>query len=261
MMTLASQRTTRQRVLKWFLITLGIITLGIVALVIFVVIQLGGGVKWVFTSAPKATDQDVVAANTAGKAERDRLVTDLQSAGATAGLTRVTATSPHLACSVGQHNWKINNDYDLECSTTGKLILGSTHPSESVLREQLLAFHDQLAAHGWQSAYSTAPLTSIKDIVNQPPMAGTPGSRPLLEQDSYAMYFHGKRGGQGSATMGLGFTADLGDPEVRELDRIPYGTSTPEGGTAAGKDVREYLVGEPERYIVMISLTYQSFNG
>lgn len=261
MMTLVSQRTTRQRVLKWFLITLGIITLGIVALITFVVIQLGGGVKWVFTSAPKATDQHVVTANAAGSAERDRLVTDLQSAGAMAGLTRVTATSPNLGCREGQHNWKINNDYDLECSTNVKLILGSTHSSESVLRGQLLAFHDQLAAHQWQSAYSTTPLTSIKDILNQPPMAGTPGSRPLLEQGSSAMYFHGKRGGQGSATMSLSFTADQGDSAVRELDRVPYGTSSPEGGTAAGKDVREYLFGEPERYIVHIALTYQTFSG
>ena len=260
-MTLVPQRTTRRRVLKWFLITLGIITLGIVALVIFVIIQLGGGVKWVFTSAPKATDQQVVAANTAGSAQRDRLATGLQSAGALAGLTRVTATSPHLSCSEGQHNWKINNDYDLECTTNVRLILGSTHPSETALRTQLLAFHDQLAAGGWQSAYSTTPLTSIKDIVNAPPMAGTPGSRPLLEQSSSAMYFHGKRGGQGSATINLRFTADQGDWAVRELERVPYGTSTPEGGTPAQKDVREYLFGEPHRYIVNIALTYVTYYG
>ncbi len=208
MMTLVSQRTTRQRVLTWFLITLGIITLGIVALITFVVIQLGGGVKWVFTSAPNATDQRVVNANAAGNAERDRLVTDLQPAGARAGLTRVTATTPNLGCREGQHNWKINDDYDLECSTNVTLVLGSTHPSESVLRGQLLVFHDQLAAHEWQSAYSTNPLTSIRDILNQPPMAGTPGSRPLLEQGSSATYFHGKRGGQGSATISLSFIAD-----------------------------------------------------
>lgn len=260
-MTLVPQRTTRQRVLKWFLITLGIITLGIVALVIFVVIQLGGGVKWVFTSGPKATDQHVVALNTAGNTQRDQLVADLQSAGAAAGLTRVTATTPNLGCSEGQHNWKRNDDYDLECSTNVKLILGSGHPSESALRAQLLAFHDQLIAHAWQTAYKTTPLTSIKDIVNQPPISGTPGSRPLLEQSDSAMYFHGKRGGQGSATMSLSFIADQGDSAVRELDRVPYGTSNPEGGTAAGKDVRGYLFGEPERYIVHIALTYVTFYG
>ncbi len=258
-MTEVPQRTTRQRVLKWFLITVGITTLGIVALVIFVVIQLGGGVRWMFASAPKATDQNVVAANTAGGAQRDRLVADLQSAGATAGLTRVTATTPNLGCSEGQHNWKINNDYDLECSTNVRLILGSAHPSESALRAQLLALHDQLVAHGWQTAYTTTPLTSIKDIVNQLPISGTPGSRPLLEQSRSAMYFHGRRGGKGSATINVRFTADQGDWAVRELERVPFGTSNPEGGAPAVKDVREYLFGEPQRYIVNIALTYVTF--
>ena len=133
--------------------------------------------------------------------------------------------------------------------------------SETALRTQLLAFHDQLAAHGWQSAFSTTPLTSIKDIVNAPPKSGTPGSRPLLEQSSSARYFHGKRGGQGSATINLRFTADQDDWSVQGLDRVPYATSTPEGGPPALKDTREYLFGGPQRYIVNIALTYLTFSG
>lgn len=259
-MTVFQQRTTRRRVLKWVLITLGIITVGIVAMVTFVIIQLGGGLKWVFTSAPKATDEQVVAANTAGSAQRDKLVADLQSAGAAAGLMRVTATTPNLSCHEGQHNWKINNDYNLQCDTNTSLVLGSTHPSETVLKTQLLAFHDQLTAHGWQSAYTTTPLTSIKEIVNAPPISGTQGSLPLLEQGHSAMYFHGQRGGQGSATIDLRFTGDQGDWSVRGLDRVPYGTPTPEGGPRALRDTLAYLYADPDRYIVNIALTYQTFS-
>ncbi len=261
-MTLAQQHTTRRRVLKWFLLTLGTITVGIIALVIFVIVQLGGGLKWALTTAPKATDEHVVAANTAGSAQRDALVADLQSAGAAAGLMRVAATTPNLSCREGQHNWKINNDYDLQCDTNTSLVLGSTHSSEAALRTQLLALHDQLTAHGWQSAYTTTRLTSIKEIVNAPPpSSGTPGSRPLLEQGRSAMYFHGERGGQGSATIDLRFTADQGDWAVRGLDRVPSGSATPDGEPPALRDTQAYLFAHPDRYIVNIALTYQTFSG
>jgi len=257
----ARTRITRPRFLKGCLIAAGIFTLGFVSLIVFVLIELAGGFPWAFTEAPKATDQHVVAANSAGDVQRDKLVSVLQSAGATAGLKRVTVTAPAQSCREGQHNWKINNDYDLQCDTNVSLILGSASPPETALRTQLLAFHDQLVAHGWQSAYMNTPLTSIKDIVNQPPTPGTEGSRPILETNRAATYFHGKRGGQGSATISMHFTADQGDWTVKGLDRAPYGTPAPEGGSQALKDTRAYLSDGTHRYIINIEVTYVTFYG
>lgn len=248
------------RVLRGCLISASVFAVTAVGLVIFGLIQLNGGLPWAFTTAPKATDANVVAANTAGNMARDLLVTELRAAGVSAGLVPVTATTPVLDCREGQHNWKINSSYDLQCDTTVTVILGSTYPSETALRTQLLALHDQLTAHGWRSVYAeTTTLPSIRDALNQPEPPGTPGTRPFLAQNRHATYVHGTQRGQGSATIALHF-GDAHDWSQVRSPLTPYGISTQIGGWNAYRATETYLAGG-SKYVVSLGLAYVTFSG
>ena len=252
---------TRRRVLKWFLITLGLLTAGFVALIAFVVIQLNGGLPWAFTTAPKPSDPQVVAANNAGNIQREKLMTGLQTAGTRAGFSAVAVSLPDQLCTQGQHNWKIHNNFDLQCSTSTTLVLGSELPFDSRAKTQLVTFDDQMTVLGWQPNYGTTTMTSLKDLVAQDTGPVTPNRpAPFLDDGSHADYFHGHVGGQGSATIYIRFTAGVSAYPVQSLNDVPFGTTSPKDGTVAYQNTRTYLNG-PKRYVILIDLTYQSFSG
>jgi hypothetical protein len=251
---------SRRPALKRCLIGLGVFA-GVSAGLFFVLLIVGsvllnGSLPWVVVTHLKATDRQVVAASLVGDVHRDRLVSILQSVGAKAGLTPVAVTPPtHQDCSQGQHNWEINDPFDLQCRTRVIVVLGSTHASEATLRTQLRALDDQLAAHGWQSS-STYPIwPSIRMRLTE---ASNERLQPFLEQEASADYFHGERATQGSDTISLLFTASR---ERVMFDQAPYGPPTPDKGRAATKDTLAYLNGSPSRYVAVIELTYLYFSG
>ena len=249
-------RTSRRPALKGCLIMLGMFPVVFFVLLVVMSLLLNGSLPWVVVTHVKATDRQVVAASLAGDIRRDQLVSVLQSVGAKVGLTPVAVTPPtHQDCIEGQHNWEINDPFDLQCRTGVIVVLGSTHASEATLRTQLRALDDQLAAHGWRSS-STYPIwSSIRMRLNE---ASNERLQPFLEQGASADYFHGERATQGSDTISLLFTAS---PERVMFDQAPYGPPTPDKGRAATKDTLAYLKGAPNRYVAVIELTYLYFSG
>ena len=247
---------SRRPVLKGCLIVLGVFPGAFFVLLLVASLLLNGRLPWVVVTHLKATDRQVVAARLVGDVHRDRLVSILQSVGAKVGLTPVAVTPPiRQDCIQGQHNWEINDTFDLQCRTRVIVVLGSTHASETALRTQLRAMDDQLAAHGWQSS-STEPIwPSIRMRLTE---ASNERLQPFLEQGASADYFHGVRATQGSDTISLLFTAS---PERVMFDQAPYGPATPDKGRAATKDTLAYLNGAPNRYVAVIELTYLYFSG
>lgn len=260
----------RKRVLKGSLITLGVGTVAFVGLVIFALIQLEGGWPWAFTSAPEETDREVVAANQAGDSERNKLVASVQAAGSVADLTRVTATPPELRCRTGQHNWKRNDDFDLQCTSKVSLMLGSGLPTETIgsetvestavseaaLRTQLLLLHEQLVAQGWKSSYQGNTMTSIKERLDNSTGRSRSTSVPFLSRGGTAGYFHGK-GGKGSATITLDFAAQSNDYAAKKLEPVAPGTADEFSDYRAAQS---YLA-DGAHYIATVQLTYVTFYG
>lgn len=157
------QRRTK-RVLAW---GCGILALGLLiagALVVTLAVQFAGGWDEVLDLArPEEQDPEVVAAraeaNAALDAQVDLLVSELarsslagsrvvepEPEGGTVDLTE--ADTSGSGCEVGQHNWKVDVDYDLLCFETRSVVLAS---SRADARPELLALDRALRAEGWES--------------------------------------------------------------------------------------------------------------
>jgi hypothetical protein len=111
----------------------------------------GGGIDELLNgSGPDADDRRVVEA-------RDR-ATDELLVGRGALLASVTdpalgssrplATASGSDCEAGQHNWKIDDPYDLRCSAVDAVLVEG---DEAAFREQALALHAALLDAGWTS--------------------------------------------------------------------------------------------------------------
>lgn len=248
------QPGTRRRAVKWFLIAIGALTVGFLALVAVVVIQLDGGPRWAFSTAPTQTDKAVVSANAAGGRTLNQTVADLYADAKTAGLDPVAATTPELVCQTGQHNWKRNDDYGLQCDTTVHLIVGATRKSEAGLRTQLLNLDTQLTKAGWMSHFVNSPPMSIKDLVNAP--AGTTLDPAFLDRSQTASYRRGKNGTQGSTTLSAEFGSKTKDGAVAQMHVASGGVQRPEFTQTA-----TYLAGHPGRYVINLSVTTITFSG
>lgn len=126
------------RILLWSLVlTAGIFAAGLLWLV---VVFSGGLDDLLDVRQPSPDDRRVVEAR---ERSEQRLAEELEA---------ITGTAPSAAdseCVEGQHNWKIDDPYDLLCtqSTGGTLRLGARgHEDEAAL----LRLHDRLVADGWQ---------------------------------------------------------------------------------------------------------------
>lgn len=107
--------------------------------------QLG---RRLFHERPDPTASDVEAARvkstTSTRAEIDR-VTNKVVFPALVHPSADASGSKDL-CNIGQHNWKINDSYDLACSQDRDAIVGF---DGETFRAQALALHEALLADGW----------------------------------------------------------------------------------------------------------------
>lgn len=138
---------------KWWHVALLVVGLTLAAGGLFVaavVVSFIGGVDELFRGdPPREGDPEVVAARQA--ADRD-LVDERAlaepalasvSGGALLGGGRVQPT-----CRQGQHNWKIDDDYDLACQLTRLAVVAV--PDGAAFRVDMGELHERLLASGWE---------------------------------------------------------------------------------------------------------------
>jgi hypothetical protein len=152
--------TRTGRVLLWVLAVLA----GLVALAVlwFAAVLSGGFDDLLSGGGPKRTDNQVVKAgeraHEQAKRELGALVEQhLRQALGPQAVTLATATTD--TCETGQHNWKVDDSYDLRCSVSDAVLITGT---TSALREQVLALHASLAPD-WGGPSGT----SLSEVVTQ----------------------------------------------------------------------------------------------
>lgn len=156
----------RSRFPLWAKVTLGVLFAVLLVCGFFVawlVVALSGGIDDVLSGRVDADDERVVAAREAAERDLAAEAGELPSAGA------AVAQSSHDECVVGQHNWKIDEDFDLECTHARGLVL----PPDDVdgFREEATALHETLVADGWAadsgSAASGPSAPGIPDVLQE----------------------------------------------------------------------------------------------
>lgn len=259
------RHSTKYRMWKWVLITVGVLALSLAGLILFAIIQVSGGWPWAFTADAKETDAKVVAVNAESGVTFAQKATALRNAGAAVGLNMVASTSQTTSCDTGQHNWKINDNYDLECLIVGDVVLGSDYASNDQLKRQLLAFHDKLEAGGWKSVVTTQSgwPSSIRDAVSSLP-GNSPGSAPpFLRDPSNISYFQGEQYSTKPGTTRLAVEfGNLGSAAVNGM-KSNY-SSKPSGELDldhAFQATQEYLRAHDNRYVVVLRVTTSGFIG
>jgi hypothetical protein len=58
-------------------------------------------------------------------------------------------------CQVGQHNWKINDDFDLACSQSRREVVAA--PDQASFRADMMDLDEALRAQGWRPAFQPIP--------------------------------------------------------------------------------------------------------
>lgn len=178
---------------------------------LFYVSLLGGFDELWKGQRPQETDPEVVAA-------RERASADLRVSGqllartaqASTSGTRLATGEVRSPCSVGQHNWKIDDPYDLSCDLGRLEIVAS--PSAAAFREHMVALDAALTADGWapEGAFGMARVlrdywddrasfSSSYGVDNLPAATYSRGSWPdrqtlgvrwaSLDSDSYAISY------------------------------------------------------------------------
>lgn len=139
----------------------GVVVLLATGFVLFVVASMSGGFdELVPRRRPKETSAEVVRAR--AKAEQATpaaltAIVDGPVQQALGGAQRsVGAPANESRCETGQHNWMIDDDYDLRCIMRTTSVVVATREG---FRDQMLRLHERLLAAGW---------------VASPPENGTP---------------------------------------------------------------------------------------
>ncbi|HET7691102.1 MAG TPA: hypothetical protein VFK41_12005 [Nocardioidaceae bacterium] len=99
--------------------------------------------------APKETDAEVVAAREpASVALRTSGQSLAKQTELSTGGRLIAAGELHPPCDIGQHNWKIDDPYDLLCDLSRVAVIGS--PSVAAFRDQMVVLDATLVADGWE---------------------------------------------------------------------------------------------------------------
>lgn len=143
-----------------------------VAIFVTFAVQMSGGWDEVFDSThPRESDPDVVAARAEGAAladaeiERlvDRVVVPVLAGGR---VVRPAAIGPQArddpalgsSCEIGQHNWKIDDPFDLACVEVRSAVLAG---SDGDVRGQLVALDSALIADGCETSHASVLAMTI----------------------------------------------------------------------------------------------------
>lgn len=243
---------------RWWYVVLSVVagTLVLVLVLVgMVAVSLAGGLDDLFAGeAPQEGDPAVVEAR-----ERAASALDPQAAGvaatATAGLPAgsLGRGEVHAPCVVGQHNWKIDDPFDLWCSLSRLEVLAL--PDRTAFREEMVALDRALVAEGWvpDTFGMDRVLTDYWDSMASPSSGGRRGySMDDLPGAQYQRSTAGARQQLGVSWVEAGSTPDSITyvPEHAEL-RLADGGSTDPDGVVAAIPV--------DGYAVMITLTQTYF--
>lgn len=149
------------RRLRWWPVLLVLVTIPFIAFSVFVglvLVSLNGGLDDLFSGdAPAPGDPEVVQAEEAADRALDERTERLAGAvGLPAlgeGARRVGRVRLEPSCQVGQHNWKIDDDFDLACDLTRVEVVAA--PGSDTFPEQMAALDGALERRGWVDSYST----------------------------------------------------------------------------------------------------------
>ena len=113
------------------------------------------------SSGPQEDDLEVVAARDLAAyeltAEADRLTAAVLEPALAPGAERVGRGQVQPPCAVGQHNWKIDDDFDLACSLSRVEVV--TAPRRETFTSDMRALDAALRAEGW----SPSPVGTMSD--------------------------------------------------------------------------------------------------
>lgn len=152
---------------RWWPLVLTLVLAPFVALAVWaalVVVAFSGGVDELFRGdPPREDDPEVVAARQQASvdlaADTDAVADGTALPALPAGAARLGGGEVHPECWEGQHNWKIDDDYDLICHL--ERIEVFTVPQRDGFRADMVALDDELRAAGWTSTHS--PMDSVLD--------------------------------------------------------------------------------------------------
>jgi len=133
------------------------------------------------TPGPEEDDPEVVAARdtatSALAADADRLTVAVLTPALGPGAQRVGRGQVLPPCDVGQHNWKVDDDYDLACDLQRIEVVAA--PRRETFTADMRALDVALRAEGWMPS----PGRDVEDVVldwnrRVAPPAGVPGASP-----------------------------------------------------------------------------------
>lgn len=138
------------RVLLW---VAGALLLGAVAVVVWFVAMLSGGLDDLLGGpGPREDDARVVEA---GEVARAKLAAEADDLLGLTGGGEPVATAEASRCQEGQHNWKIDDPYDLSCSRDHTAIV--VGGPATTFREDMVDLDAALVRAGWVPASSSIP--------------------------------------------------------------------------------------------------------
>jgi hypothetical protein len=139
-----------------------VLVLGVLALW-FAAAMSGGFDNLLDLRHPGPDDRPVVRAGEAALVEARELAAELAQAGARAADTGpVLGTTGATECDRGQHNWKIDDDYDLRCSARG---LSALQLELDQLAADVAAIEVALSADGWAPTRADVPPPDLSIAV------------------------------------------------------------------------------------------------
>jgi hypothetical protein len=159
---------TRPSRRRWWPVVVALLlspVLAIGAWLVFVVVGFAGGLDSLFAgSAPSPDDPEVVAARTAAAeevgADVDRLTEAVLLPSLGPGARTLGTDDVAAACQEGQHNWKIDDDFDLRCDLDRVVVAAA--PDLAGFESDMRALDVALTDEGWQPAGSFG-ISSVLD--------------------------------------------------------------------------------------------------
>ncbi len=158
-------------------------------------------------------------------------------------------------CHEGQHNWKINDDFDLACSQARREVV--TVPTRASFRADMVRLDKVLRAQGWRPSFQPIPdvLTGYWDpLADKPWPGGSDGE----------LYSMADMPGAGYAKLVQGRSRSLAvswvERDSRDTDLTDFVTSA--RFTVAGRQVAPDTVVEAvpgSGYVVVVSLSEEYF--
>ncbi len=146
-------------------LVVGVPALVVVGFLAAIYISLSGGIDDLFRGdPPREGDPEVVDARQAAAA--DLAADDARTRPALRAVTAgrlVGGGSVHPACQVGQHNWKIDDDFDLLCRLTHLSVVGAD--SRAGFEDEMRELHEQLLAEGWQERRSGGKMRGLPMVI------------------------------------------------------------------------------------------------